>query len=118
MNKILQYMFLCHRLPERSFSCCGKPFPICARCTGIFAGYFIGIIYAILFSVPPLWLAFVFILPTAIDGGGQFMGYWISNNIRRFWTGILAGMSVDYILYYIAKLGWEHGQITAKWWFS
>ena len=29
---------VCHQRPERSFEVGGQPFPVCARCTGIYAG--------------------------------------------------------------------------------
>jgi uncharacterized membrane protein len=29
---------VCHQKPERSFHLAGQPLPVCARCTGIFAG--------------------------------------------------------------------------------
>jgi uncharacterized membrane protein len=35
---------LCHQRPERSFHLWGAQFPVCARCTGIYAGAALGVI--------------------------------------------------------------------------
>lgn len=111
MEKILHYMFFCHRLPERSFHYKGKPFPICARCTGILIGYIIGIFSLCIVpysSVNTLVLGPLLILPLAIDGTGQLYGYWVSNNIRRCLTGILAGVGTIYLVRFCANLGITH----------
>lgn len=110
--KILDAMFMCHKLPERSFFYKGKQFPICARCTGILVGYFIGIIIIITYN-REIVLGLLLMLPLAIDGGGQYINLWISNNRRRFITGILAGISTDIILYNIMVLGFRHGRYIA-----
>lgn len=93
MDKILHYMFLCHRMPERSFFYKGRQFPICARCTGILIGYLFGIIYIILSKKMHILFEFSLLIPITIDGLGQLHGYWISNNTRRLLTGILAGIA-------------------------
>lgn len=48
---------------------------------------------------PALFLAFV--LPLAIDGTGQLLGYWESTNAMRFATGALAGIAVSFFTYAI-----------------
>lgn len=107
VDKILYYMFFCHRLPERSFFYKGKQFPICARCTGILVGYVVGIIGVLLFErtphLIPLLSALTLFLPLIIDGVGQLYGYWVSTNRRRFITGILGGIA---LIYYIRLLIW------------
>lgn len=90
---ILKYMFLCHRMPERSFFIKGYQFPVCARCTGILVGYIIGIIYIILCNKLRYTIELLLMLPMLIDGIGQYRGYFVSTNIRRLITGILAGIS-------------------------
>lgn len=106
-------MFLCHRMPERSFFIKGKQFPICARCTGILVGYFLGIIYLLLAPKYNLLLELSLMIPIAIDGTGQYLGYWTSNNKRRFFTGILAGISTICILKLAATLGIKSGRFIA-----
>lgn len=106
--KILDYIFLCHKKPERSFFYKGKQFPICARCTGIFVGYLLAIVSSI-FVILPVEMCLILLIPIAIDGTGQYLGKWTSNNIRRFYTGILAGIATIYLLLAIWKVGFSHG---------
>jgi uncharacterized membrane protein len=35
---------ICHQLPERTFHLCGSPLTVCARCFGIYSGFFIGVL--------------------------------------------------------------------------
>lgn len=112
--KILDAMFMCHKLPERSFFFRGKQFPICSRCTGILIGYFIGILLMIIIQNRSIILALLLILPLAIDGTGQYIGLWISNNIRRLITGVFAGISTDLLLYNIVIVGFKHGRYIAR----
>lgn len=98
MDKLLQYAFLCHRIPERSFHFHGKQFPICARCTGILCGYIVGLILLAFYGRISLTLAFLMVLPMVIDGTGQLVNKWKSNNIRRLITGILGGIAIDFLI--------------------
>jgi hypothetical protein len=52
---------VCHQLPDRSFFAWGRQLPVCARCTGIYAG---AALAAVVFAVirasrrePPGWFA-------------------------------------------------------------
>lgn len=107
-------MFFCHRLPERSFFYKGVQFPICARCTGILAGYLIGIIYILTIETNNFFIALLLLSPTAIDGVGQLYGKWISTNKRRFITGLLAGISTVLLLDYAAIFGLSCGRYAAN----
>jgi uncharacterized membrane protein len=95
---ILKYLFFCHRIPERSFFFKGYQFPICARCTGILIGYLIGTIYLLFCNNPRYILEALLMVPLLIDGIGQYRGYFVSTNIRRLITGILAGISTICLL--------------------
>ncbi len=118
MNIILKYLFFCHQIPERSFFYKNKQFPICARCTGILVGYFLGIILIIIQREINLLLSTIFLIPLLIDGFGQLYNKWISNNPRRFFTGIFAGISTIMIINIIAQLGFIHGKYLGKYIFT
>ena len=89
----------CHQLYERSFHVKGWQFPVCTRCTGLFVGEVSGLLmligrgvfekysFMIFFAV---WV--VALLPLAIDGLGQLAEKWVSNNGRRFVTGLICGL--------------------------
>lgn len=110
-NNIFDYLFYCHKIPERSFFYKGKQFPICSRCTGIFIGYIIGILGLFIPSLNlKLWIAILFIIPMIIDGSIQFFTQYKSNNYKRLFTGILGGVGIIFFLYHVAILGMMHGR--------
>lgn len=88
----------CHQLPERSFFFRGYQFPMCSRCTGILVGYFISIILFSLNVLLPIWLCLLLCLFMAVDGTIQLLLCIMSNNIRRFITGLLYGIGAFSIL--------------------
>jgi len=112
---IFDYLFICHKIPERSFFLRGKQFPICSRCTGIFIGYIVGFCLIIisyflhLDILKPLY-SIILLLPMFADGSIQFFTTYKSNNIKRFITGILAGIGIMLIIFMVAKLGYQHGK--------
>lgn len=113
---ISKYMFYCHRMPERSFFIKGYQFPVCARCTGILLGYIVGLIYVTFWRKFNYILELSLIFPMLIDGIGQYRGYFVSTNIRRLITGILAGISVIcffrlLIILWITSLQWVQDYI-------
>lgn len=107
-------MFLCHKIPERSFFYRGKQFPICARCTGILVGYIFGIIYIVISKRPHIILEALMMIPIAIDGLGQLYGHWESNNTRRFVTGIIAGIATIGFFRLAMVLGLATGRHIVK----
>lgn len=82
----------CHRRPDRSFRWRGRPFPLCARCTGVAVGYASFVVFAAA-GVPAhaVALGVLLNLPAALDGGSQALGWRRSNNALRLVTGILCG---------------------------
>lgn len=96
LKKFLAVAFMCHQKPERSFFIKGKQFPLCARCTGILVGYFVGIIIACITGCKYYPYYLLSLLPMIIDGGVQQLLKVESNNIRRFITGLLGGVGIIY----------------------
>ena len=94
----LRFLFrvLCHGIEARCFHLAGVPMPICARCTGIYIGFLIGI--ALVASVRKLqqvrlssWMVIALVAPLALDGLTQAFGLRESFNELRLFTGIVAG---------------------------
>lgn len=111
IGKAINYLFLCHQLPDRSFFYRGRQFPICARCTGILLGYIIGLIIALRYHQIPLSVLILLFVPLGIDGTAQYLGCWESTNIRRLFTGIVAGIATDFLLAKILLIGVNHGKL-------
>ena len=80
----------CHQRPDRSFFICGKQFPVCARCTGVFLGECIGIICYRLFQLPSV-LLLTFCGLMFLDWLMQYLKVRESTNMRRLITGLLCG---------------------------
>ena len=99
---------VCHQLPERSFSAGDFSMPLCARCEGIYLGFFIAaIILFIMFrkresDLPPVYIVVIlclFILSTVLDGSLSYLGVFSTNNFSRFITGYLSGAAAMTIVY-------------------
>lgn len=94
----------CHAMPERSFHFHGKPFPICARCTGELIGILAGIPVILIAGLPDAWITAVMMLPLIIDGTLQRLTSYESKNIRRLMTGILFGIALDFCFLYFHQV--------------
>lgn len=92
----------CHQMPERSFFFRGYQFPVCARCTGIIAGYICAIILWFIWS--PGWYIAFFLIPLILDGVTQYLEWRMSNNILRFVTGVLFGYSILTLFFILISL--------------
>lgn len=96
--------YLCHQLPERSFFIAGHPLAVCARCTGIYAGFTAAaLLYPLVRSLRQTtaparkWL-FLAAAPLAIDWAIEFFGIWPNTHASRFLTGALLGVTA---LFYV-----------------
>lgn len=104
-NIYLPFSYLCHQIPARSFYFAEHPLAVCSRCTGIYAGFLLGVIvYPIVRSLRSTetperkWL-FIAALPLAIDFFLEFLGIWQNTHSSRFFTGALLGsVVVFYVL--------------------
>ena len=99
------FSHLCHQLPERSFFIEGHPFAVCARCTGIYAGFAVAtVLYPVARSLRQTeaparkWL-FIAAAPLAIDFAIEFFGVSHNTHFSRLSTGALLGaVAVFYIM--------------------
>ena len=102
---------ICHQLPERSYFIFGHKLAVCARCTGLYAGFaFTLLLYPLLRPIqtvdwpPPVWLV-LSAVPMAIDFGLTFLGIWENTHTSRLLTGLLLGsVSVFYVMPGLAEL--------------
>ena len=91
------FSYLCHQLPERSFSLAGHQFAVCARCTGLYVGFAsASLIYPLVRSLKRTdtparrWLLLA-AAPMAIDVGLDMLGVWKNTHLSRLMTGLLLG---------------------------
>lgn len=96
---------VCHQLPERSFFWGDRPFPVCARCTGLYAGGLAGLVGWWLVraylarrpsSVDPrlaLRVLVIAAVPTAISLATGGLGVWDGSNITRALLALPLGVS-------------------------
>jgi uncharacterized membrane protein len=91
------FSVICHQIPERSFLIGGFPLGVCSRCTGIYAGFLLGLFfYPIVRNLSAAafperrWLI-VAALPLSIDFAGGLIGVFNNNLFSRTATGLLFG---------------------------
>lgn len=76
--------------------------PVCTRCFGIYAGFFLGTAFYPLIkgweslTIPSLRVFAVFSLPIIIDTAGNFFFTWQTPGEIRFMIGILWGLLLPY----------------------
>ena len=105
------FAVLCHQIPERSYFIAGHKFAVCSRCTGLYAGFTLTLLfYPLIRSLratdwpPPVWLV-LSAVPMAIDFGLTFLGIWENTHTSRLLTGLLLGsVSVFYLMPGVAEL--------------
>ena len=104
----LSKIFICHRLPERTFKIRNHYFPVCSRCTGIYIGLFsyYSFVYFVYvqYNIAIVLTAFLMVLPTFSDGLTQLFGVRESNNTLRFATGLIAGIGLGILVKSIKRL--------------
>jgi uncharacterized membrane protein len=100
---------VCHRIPERSFHVIERPLPLCARCSGMYLGALVGLVFQ--FGVfgkrsggPPRRLLPVLVLlfgAFGFDGANSFLhllgieiGPYEPSNLLRLITGTGMGLVI------------------------
>lgn len=98
----LSKVFICHRLPERTFKIKNRYFPVCSRCTGVYIGafsYYIFVYFVyVQYNITVILAGILMILPTFSDGLTQFFGFRESNNVLRFFSGLIAGIGLGILV--------------------
>ena len=92
----------CHQMASRSFVVKNRQFPVCARCTGCFSGYIVGIFIYFIWAVP-LYICISLCMIMLIDWSIQYLKIKESNNCRRFITGFLCGIGYINIFLIVLK---------------
>jgi uncharacterized membrane protein len=105
---------VCHRIEVRSFHLDERALPLCARCSGLFLGAVIGLVYqqirfpkrggmlTLKTGIPFI----LFFLAWAFDGSNSYLhlipgapGLYEPNNVFRLFTGVGMGLSIAAILF-------------------
>jgi uncharacterized membrane protein len=104
---------VCHRIPARSFTIAGRPMAMCARCSGLFLGAVLGLIFQILQGrngrMPPLAVSILFgllALAWVLDGLNSFSmlipmlpSLYQTQNWTRLVTGTGMGLAISAVLF-------------------
>ncbi len=114
---------VCHQIAERSFSAGSFTLPVCARCEGIYVGFFISAIFLFAMfrkkesELPRAYIIVIlgiFIFSTVADGGLSYLSIIDTNNISRFITGFLAGSASMAIIYPVFNYQYYADSIAAR----
>jgi uncharacterized membrane protein len=86
-KQYLSLVFTCHQKCDRSFKHTKRYFGICSRCFGIYVGIILSPFFSTL-GINYLYYLF-FAIPLIIDGLVQKNSSYLSNNYKRFITGLI-----------------------------
>jgi len=100
LSKMAYLLFdpFCHQLAPRSFHINGVQLAVCARCTGLYLGLFMGgLIFMVLKKPIPKFLLLPMLL-LAADGLLNFAGIINTPALVRFGIGLCAGIAGGWLL--------------------
>ena len=132
---------ICHQIAARSFHVDGAQLPVCARCTGIYAGLAIGALYATFATAihrgqtprgltpgsdpitsghwgltPARWVLLVGALPTLVTVLAEWTGLWQTSNVVRAIAGAPLGIAVGVVVIaaLTARPGLHYGECAPR----
>ncbi|MFT5196272.1 MAG: putative membrane protein [Cellvibrionaceae bacterium] len=114
----------CHRIAIRSFTIAGRPVGLCARCSGMYLGFFIYLALVLLSGrerwtafapIPVLLLMLGFVGIMGIDGINSYSHFfpnaphlYTPNNTLRLFTGLGTGIAIgSFIVPAVAQTLWK-----------
>ncbi len=121
----------CHRIVDRSFSIMGRPVGLCARCSGMYLGFFL-YLALVLISGREKWTAFsplpilalmvTFIAIMGVDGVNSYSHFfpgfphvYSPNNTLRLFTGLGTGLAIGtFIVPAVNQTVWHQSAQTEK----
>ena len=94
--------FICHQRPDRSFFLFGRQLPVCARCTGLYAGAALAAPLALLLTSAALsrarMLLLVAALPTAATWIAEYAVLAHVSNAPRFIAALPLGFTAAWLV--------------------
>ncbi len=98
---------VCHQLDDRSLHIGSAALPLCARCTGVYAGFFIGALFLLLArrgslgrlpSGKAALVAVGFLALFVVEALGERLQGWAASNSIRLACGCLVGVALSLVL--------------------
>jgi uncharacterized membrane protein len=103
---------VCHRIPARSFFIGDRPIPLCARCSGMYLGALLGLLYQVRLgkrgrmpSLKMYALFGLFLLAFTVDGVNSYLNFFPQapslyepQNLLRLLTGTGIGLGIAAVL--------------------
>jgi uncharacterized membrane protein len=96
---------ICHQIPGRSFQYHGHPLAVCSRCTGMYAGFLLGLLVLPLFRAlkdprfPPREFLLLSAVPVSVDFLLGLAGLWQNTFFSRTLTGALFGFATAFYFF-------------------
>ena len=100
--------FICHQRPERSFFFHGQQLPVCARCTGLYAGAALAAPIALVSAVAMTRsrarrILLIAALPTAITWTLEFAALMPFSNGARFIAALPLGFATAWLVFTVIR---------------
>ncbi len=105
--RFVDFFPVCHHIRAYTFSLNGYLMPLCSRCTGIYSGFLVTLLFQVLcrrtankYPARPVALFFLFSLVLLVLhslSAGPFL--WLDTNPVRLVTGLLFGSAISVLLF-------------------